>query len=248
MSDLPDRADRRQLRVSDADREQTAEVLRKAAGDGRITFDELDERLASAYAAKTYGDLATVTHDLPAPGPVPPADIAPSPGQFPAARLGGTPGPAVSVAVMSEAHRTGPWVVPPTYSAVAIMGSIRLDLREARFSQPEVTIQTFTLMGGVDIIVDEDVEVDVAGFGFMGTFDHRAAGPGGPGAPRVRIVGFALMGGVNVKRSPAPSPRPGRRARELGGPADSAPPPLGGTTDPGRPPLGGAADSPPPLG
>ena len=43
MSDLPQPADRRQLRVSDADREQAAEVLRQAAGDGRITFDELDQ-------------------------------------------------------------------------------------------------------------------------------------------------------------------------------------------------------------
>jgi hypothetical protein len=247
MSDLPDRADRRQLRVSDADREQAAEVLRKAAGDGRITFDELDERLASAYAARTYGDLASVTHDLPEPGPVPPADIAPSPGQFPAARIGGTPGPAVSVAVMSEAHRTGPWVVPPTYSAVAIMGAIRLDLRDARFSQPEVTIQTFTLMGGVDIIVGEDVEIDVAGFGFMGTFDHRAAGPGVPGAPRVRIVGFALMGGVNVKRSAATRRTPGRRDPERGGAAGGGPPPLGGAAGP-PPPLSGEADRPPPLG
>ncbi|HUY49215.1 MAG TPA: DUF1707 domain-containing protein [Streptosporangiaceae bacterium] len=228
MSDLPEPADRRHLRVSDADREQAADVLRKAAGDGRITFDELDERLTAAYAAKTYGDLSPITDDLPEPGPVPPGAMAPSPGRFPAGRIGGTPGPAVSVAVMSEAHRTGPWVVPPSYSAVAIMGSIRLDLRAARFSQPEVTIQTFTLMGGVDIIVDEDVEVDVAGFAFMGAFDHRAAGPGLPGAPRVRVVGFALMGGVNVKRSPTAQRKPGQRGRELGGPADGGQPSIDG--------------------
>ena len=53
MSDLPQPADRRQLRVSDADREQAAEVLRQAAGDGRITFDELDQRLEAAYGART---------------------------------------------------------------------------------------------------------------------------------------------------------------------------------------------------
>ena len=66
MSDLPQPADRRQLRVSDADREQAAEVLRQAAGDGRITFDELDQRLEAAYGARTYGDLTEVTADLPA--------------------------------------------------------------------------------------------------------------------------------------------------------------------------------------
>lgn len=41
-------------------------MLRDAAGQGRITFDELDERLGVAYAAKTYADLEAVTSDLPA--------------------------------------------------------------------------------------------------------------------------------------------------------------------------------------
>ena len=68
-------ADRRNLRVSDADREHAAEVLRRAAGDGRITFDELDERLTAAYGAKTYGELAAVTEDLPEAGPQPPAPV-----------------------------------------------------------------------------------------------------------------------------------------------------------------------------
>ena len=54
-----------ELRVSDADREQVAETLRHAAGEGRLTMDELDERLSAAYAAKTFSDLAPLTSDLP---------------------------------------------------------------------------------------------------------------------------------------------------------------------------------------
>lgn len=199
--------DRRNLRVSDAEREHAAEVLRRAAGDGRITFEELDERLTAAYAARTYGELAAVTEDLPETGPQPPAVTAPLPpaepgARFPETRIGGTPGSSISVAVMSEAHRSGGWVVPPSYTAVAIMGAVSLDLREAQFSGHEVTIQTFALMGGIDIIVDEHITVDVSGFAFMGGFDHRATGPGLPGAPRLKVVGFALMGGVNVQRRP----------------------------------------------
>jgi hypothetical protein len=199
MSDLPQPADRRQLRVSDADREQAAEVLRQAAGDGRITFDELDQRLEAAYAARTYGDLTEVTADLPAPGQ-PPLTPAPAPGTFPAARIGGEPGSGMSVAILGGVDRGGTWVVPPRHSVVAVLGGVHLDLREARFSQREVTIDVFTLMGGVDIMVGDDVEVDVSGFGIMGGFDHRASGPGLPGAPKVRVVGLALMGGVNVRR------------------------------------------------
>ena len=224
-------ADRRHLRVSDAEREHAAGVLRRAAGDGRITFDELDERLTAAYAAKTYGELAAVTEDLPEAGPQPPAVTTPMPparaaARFPESRIGGTPGSAISVAVMSEAHRTGGWVVPPSYTAVAICGAVSLDLREAQFSGHEITIQTFALMGGIDIIVDEEIAVDVSGIACMGGFDHRAAGPGVPGAPRLRVVGFAMMGGVNVQRRP---PRKKlrelrdreRRNRELGGEAPS---------------------------
>lgn len=81
MSNLPEPADQRHLRVSDADREQAAEVLRQAAGDGRLTLDELDERLATAYAAKTYADLESVTTDLPGPGV--PAPSSPGQRQFP---------------------------------------------------------------------------------------------------------------------------------------------------------------------
>ena len=130
MGNLPEPADRARLRVSDADREQAADVLRQAAGDGRITFTELDERIELAYAARTYADLDAVTADLPGPGlsSHPPAAA----GAFPADRIGGTAGASFSVAIMSGANRTGGWVVPPRYTALAIMGGVELDLRQAR--------------------------------------------------------------------------------------------------------------------
>jgi hypothetical protein len=224
MSNLPQPADRRHLRVSDADREQTAELLRQAAGDGRITIDELDERLEAAYAARTYGDLSEVIADLPSPGQQPPVRVDTAPGTFPASRIGGEPGSGVSIAILGGVDRGGMWVVPPRHSVVALLGGVQLDLREARFSQREVTIDVFTLMGGVDITVGEDVEVDVSGFGIMGGFDHRATGPGLPGAPKVRVVGLALMGGVNVRRRPPKGAKKHRDRRAITPP--DAPPEL----------------------
>jgi DUF1707 SHOCT-like domain len=198
MSELSGPADHGLMRVSDTDREQAAEVLREAAGQGRISLDELDERLESAYAAKTYADLAALTHDLPPSGrmPVPPGGA----GQL--SRIGGTPGSTVSIAIMSGARRTGRWVVPRNYVSVAVMGGVELDLREAQFSEAVVTLHAYTVMGGIQITVPEDVEVDVSGVAFMGGFDHNASGPGVPGAPQVRVLGFALMGGVEVRRKP----------------------------------------------
>src|SRR5262252_10406085 len=206
MTDQPVPADPRQLRAADTDRDQTAELLRRAAAEGRITFEELDERIARAYAAKTFADLEALTSDLPGPGVRAPAPAAPryQPAEVPA----GTPAPSFSVAILSGAQRAGPWLVPPSYTAVAVLGGVELDLRHARFTAPEVTIRAFALLGSVSITVPEDMDVDVSGIGFMGAFDHRASGPGAPGAPRLRVVGFALMGGVDVRRKPARPPRP----------------------------------------
>src|ERR1700676_887267 len=53
------------VRVGDADREATAAQLREHYADGRLTLDELNERLDQTFAAKTKADLNTVMRDLP---------------------------------------------------------------------------------------------------------------------------------------------------------------------------------------
>ena len=55
------------LRASDAEREHHAELLREHAAQGRLTVDELDERLDRVYAARTHGELRPVVADLPSP-------------------------------------------------------------------------------------------------------------------------------------------------------------------------------------
>src|SRR5262249_57525509 len=104
---------------------------------------------------------------------------------------GGAGGCRLWVGVRGGGGRMGRWVVPRSYVAVAVMGGIELDLREAQFAEPVVTLHAYTLMGGIQITVPEDVEVDVSGVAFMGGFDHNASGPGGPGAPQVRVLWFA---------------------------------------------------------
>ena len=56
---------RASIRASDADRERVAERLRDAAAEGRILAHELEERLAKALRARTYGELDDVVSDLP---------------------------------------------------------------------------------------------------------------------------------------------------------------------------------------
>jgi hypothetical protein len=197
MADLPDLPDRTpELRASDADRERVAEILRTAATEGRLNLDELDERLGAVYAAKTYADLVPLTRDLPFAATALPASMAPSD------RIGGEPTSHGGVAIMGGFARKGRWVAPPLFTGLAFMGGGEVDLREARFAQHEVELRLFAVMGGIDVTVPEDAEVIINGVGVMGGFDDRAAGPGRPGAPRIRITGLAFWGGISVRRLP----------------------------------------------
>ncbi|WP_405145016.1 DUF1707 domain-containing protein [Sphaerisporangium sp. NBC_01403] len=71
--------ERRDVRVSDSDREAAAERLGSAVTEGRLNLQEYDDRLGRAYQSVTYGDLADLFVDLPAsaPGPVAAAPAAP---------------------------------------------------------------------------------------------------------------------------------------------------------------------------
>jgi hypothetical protein len=62
------------LRAADSDRSAVATVLGEHMAAGRLTVQEYEDRLARAYAAKTYGDLAALTVDLPSTAPVRRAD------------------------------------------------------------------------------------------------------------------------------------------------------------------------------
>lgn len=197
------------MRASDADRERVARVLHDALGEGRITIDELEQRLDTVYAAKTFADLAPVTSDLPTQPHLPTegehttAHVATGPD----ARIGGHAGSPVSIAVMSGASRKGSWVLPRQHNSLALMGGVEIDLRQARFAERQCTITAVAIMGGIDITVPDDVIVEVNGFGLMGAFEETdKGGPDTPPptAPRVKITGLALMGGVEVTRKPRP--------------------------------------------
>jgi hypothetical protein len=200
MSSSPAVPEPGNLRASDADRERVANILREAAGDGRLTMDELDERLEAVYAAKTYAELQPVTHDLPDGGA---ANLpAPAPAVSDPARFGGRSTSSGAFAIMGGFTRKGNWTVPKDFTAFMLMGGGEIDLREARFAEREVSIHIVAIMGGCEIIVPEDATVRVTGIGIMGAFDHSHTGSGTPDGPVITINGVAIMGGVDVKRRP----------------------------------------------
>ena len=190
------------LRVSDKDRQKVADVLRDAAGEGRIDLEELDERLGLTWAAKTYADLVPITADLhlpayghPTSAPVPRPDHVPVTGH------------ASSTAIMAECKRQGVWVVPEHHSAFALMGSVLLDLRQAQLSAHDTQINASAIMGEVKIIVPAHLDVVIDGTPIMGEFGHgkdKVPAAVGPGSPTIRVRGLAMMGSVTVQRQPAP--------------------------------------------
>jgi Domain of unknown function (DUF1707) len=95
-------------------------VLRVAAGDGRLTADELDERLEAALTARTQRELAAFTADLPA-----------SPGL--GAGLAAPP-PREVLRIMhrgGNARQVGRWVVAKRMQIQAAGGNVWLDFTEA---------------------------------------------------------------------------------------------------------------------
>ena len=82
------------LRASDAERERAADALRHAAGEGRLTMEELAERLHSAYGAQTRAELERLVADIAVPGTAPlrrPWNAACPCGAERAARAGSSP-------------------------------------------------------------------------------------------------------------------------------------------------------------
>ncbi len=189
------------LRVSDADRNKVADLLRDAAGEGRIDLDELEERLEATYAAKTYADLVPITHDLPAH----PGDQTPAVARHTVPVTAGTFDS--SIAVMGGVTRKGAWLVPEKHTAFTLMGGVDIDLREATFAAKETTIYANAIMGGIDVYVDAHTHVIVEGVGIMGAFDQardKVEAQITADSPVVRVKGIALMAGVTVTRKGPP--------------------------------------------
>lgn len=199
------------MRISDAERDSVAEILREATAVGRLSMEEFEERLDQVHAARTYADLVPLTVDLPQASTLPQPAGSTSPVVPPGSRVVSGPRSGKGVAILGGLDRSGEWVVPETFHVVAFMGGARLDLRRARFSAPEVVLDVKAFMGGCEIIVDDHTRVIMEGIGIMGGFSE-ASGNTLPrlsdDSPVVRIRGLAVWGGVAVFRKRWKTERP----------------------------------------
>jgi hypothetical protein len=139
-----------ELRASHEDRDRVAEILRVAAGDGRLTAEELDQRLEVALTARTQRELTALTVDLPATA---------------GSTAVGVPPPAPKDLVRIQTHsgtarRDGAWVVPQAMDVQVTSGSVILDFTNAEIAVPVLKIHTEVKSGSVRLVTKPGIVVD----------------------------------------------------------------------------------------
>ncbi|MEV8022902.1 DUF1707 domain-containing protein [Streptomyces sp. NPDC086554] len=198
------------LRASDADRDRTADILREALAEGRLTAEEHGERIDGVYRAKTVAELEPLVSDLPAAGGAAYATAAPEPA--PSRPSDGVVPPVADenlVAVFSSSVRKGRWRVGRRTHAYAIFGSVVIDLSEAIFEQQQVVIKAVSVFGSVDIRVPENISLRGSGTGVLGSFEVETLDAAERDAPVVFVDGFAVLGSIEAR------PKRGKLVRDL---------------------------------
>lgn len=181
-----------ELRASHADRDRVVDVLRVAAGDGRLTAAELDERLEAALSARTVGELAVLTADLPAAG---------------AGTWGGAAVEAKDVIRIDQrggsVRRVDRWVLPRRMELGTSWSNVTLDFTDAVITQDTLRIDV-DMHGGYLLLVTRPgivVDADSLAVNHSDIKIRQTNDPGTPPVLRVELVGRIHFGQV-VARSP----------------------------------------------
>ena len=173
-----------QLRASDADRDRAIDRLAGAASEGRLTLEEYSERGETALSARTLGELAVLTADIPA---------AP-------ARASLEPAAEQMTALLGNESRKGPWVVPARLAVRSVLGDCHLEMQHAVIRQPVTTIDATVRLGSVTIFVPDGIEVRMSGRAVLGAKSSELHRAPRPGAPVIEVRCDVLLGSVTVRR------------------------------------------------
>lgn len=206
-----------ELRASDAEREHAVEILSRAVADGRLSVDELDGRLQSAYAARTRRELASLIGDVSIDTELDrPAASTSRQGDGVAVREG-PGGSGWIVSILGGHERKGYWRIARACTVVNVMGGSEIDLNDAELASLETQLNIYSLMGGCEVRVPDGVRVEVSKLALLGGnevdlgVEHPPAG-----APLIRIRIVSVMSGCEVRRGRKRSRAERRQDRALG--------------------------------
>jgi hypothetical protein len=184
-SDENDQPVRSLVRASDAERNQTIEVLAAACAEGRLSLEEYSERSEAALAARTVGDLSGMTADLPAHS-----------------RAAAVPVPVEITAVLGNDSRKGPWVVPAHLTVRSVLGDCHLEMQQAVIRQHVTTIDATVRFGSMTIFVPDGLDVRMTGRAVLGAKSSELSGEPRPGAPVIVVHCDVFCGAITVRRPP----------------------------------------------
>jgi uncharacterized protein DUF1707 len=204
------------LRASDAEREHAVLLLRNAVSEGRLSVEELEERLQSAYTVRTRRELELLVADVSAHSIDDGRRIVPPLLGGPVGVRQGPGGTRWVVSIMSGDDRRGRWRIARRCTVINVMGGSDLDLCDVELSHPVTRLNVYSIMGGGQIRVPNGVDVQVSKLALMGGNDVRLGdNVPPPGGPVIRIRLVSIMGGCSVRRGRKLSRAERQREREL---------------------------------
>ncbi|MGW4717710.1 DUF1707 SHOCT-like domain-containing protein [Nocardia sp. NPDC004260] len=195
----------RELRVSDAEREHVGQLLQRAVGLGMLSLGEFTERMDTALAAKTRGELNAVLIDLPGVRLVgqpaaPPSTFVNSSPAFTRPASGSNGASNVIRSRLSGVSRRGPWQVPPTLYLNNWLSGVTLDFTEAIMSTQVVELRVDDFAGSINLIVPAEATVDLNGLELIGSSVNNKVRTGPPlGALHLVVHGKIRFGSVTAK-------------------------------------------------
>src|SRR5262249_51398012 len=157
--------------------------------------DELEERIPSAYAARSRSELERLTADLSVeslPEAAPASTAATVGGVSVREGSGGT---RWVVSIMGGHDKRGRWRLAPRCTVLNIMGGSDIDLNDAELSSSPTELYMYSIMGGGEIRVPHGVDVQVSNFALMGGNGVELGDEVAPaGAPMIHIRLVSIMG------------------------------------------------------
>ena len=184
------------MRIGDADRERAVGELRRAAEEGRLTAEELDDRVARARRARTVEELTVLLSDLH-PGGVVAVPVLTAAAALAELAAAGhrREHPLVLKAGLDGVTRSGDWLVPPFVRAQAGVETVRIDCLQARTATEVVDLEIQAVAGTVVLVLPPGWAVNADGLSRgIGTVRVKVPGVPAPGCPLFLVRGSLAAG------------------------------------------------------
>jgi hypothetical protein len=186
------------IRIGDRERDAVAAVLQEAAGDGRLSMAELDDRLEAALQAKTYADLDPLVADLSVELPSHSLSSGRRRAQGPPSAGYSREDPLRLDAGMGSEKRQGVWTVPPFIVIKQGMGSVKLNCVEAIPAAQLIEIQVIGGAGSIVLVLPDGWAVDADRL-HKGSKSVKVPREPAPGKPLLVIYGSVGLGSFKVR-------------------------------------------------